>query len=67
MTRLSPEVQAAIVKVAGKWALSIATAPHPSERISTQPSEVSSELERHFDWAFKYLSTYIEGHASVSK
>ena len=60
---LSSTVQAAIIKVAGDWALSMATAPTYSAETNkyepNQPSQISSELEQHFDFAYKFLTAYL--------
>jgi len=62
---LPPEVLASIVKVAGDWALGMASSPElDGEPI--QPSQMSDELQEHFNFAFNYLSKYIDDYLSVS-
>lgn len=60
---LSPTVQAAITRVAGEWALGMATAPdydpHTRKYEPTQPSQISAELEQHFAFAHKFLTDYL--------
>lgn len=61
---LSPEVQAAIIKVAGDWASAMAATPAFSpetgkyERL--QPSEMFDELENDFDFAHEFSTSYLE-------
>jgi hypothetical protein len=61
--RLSPEVLASIIKVAGDWALGMASMPNNDN--PPQPSQMSGELESDFEWAFKYLSSYIMDYVST--
>jgi hypothetical protein len=67
---LQPEVLASIIKVAGKWSLSIATNPHPTEKPrakeALQPGEITRDLETHFNWAFSYLEKYMQDYTSKS-
>jgi len=61
---LAPEVQAAIIKVAGDWAVALASSPeyNPKTRsaIPIQPSQMSDELEKDFDFAYKFLTEYLK-------
>ncbi len=61
---LTPEVQAAIIKVAGDWASAMATTPafnpETGKYERPQPSEMSDELENNFDFAYRFLTGYLE-------
>jgi hypothetical protein len=65
---LSPEVLASIINTAGKWSLSMATSAHPTEKPrakeALQPSEITRDLETHFNWAFSYLEKYMQDYPS---
>jgi hypothetical protein len=67
---LSPEALAAIINVAGKWSSKMATTPHPTEnpraKATSQPSEISRDLETHFNWAFSYLEKYVREYGAKS-
>ena len=60
---ISREIRAAIIKVAGDWAVALASVPKfdpdtdKYERL--QPGEMSDELENHFDYAYKFLTEYL--------
>jgi hypothetical protein len=54
---LSQEVLAAIIKVAGKWAIGMATTPSNVTKQPPQPSQLSDELAEDYDWAFNFLIT----------
>jgi hypothetical protein len=61
--KLSPEVEAAIIKVAGKWALGVATAP--SQNINTKqleynpPDDIPDELQSEFKSSYEFLIEYL--------
>ncbi len=55
---ISPKVQASIIKVAGDWALGMASSPGPDGE-PIQPSQMSDELEQRFDFAYKFLIRYL--------
>jgi len=57
---LSPEVRAAIIKVAGDWALGMASVPKQPSGEVPQPSQMSEELESNFVWAFQFLDGFIK-------
>jgi hypothetical protein len=63
---LSSEVLASIIKVAGDWALGMARAPEDTGEIP-QPSQMSDELEKDFNWAFNYLSSYVENYLLTTR
>jgi hypothetical protein len=59
---LPHEVQASIIKVAGDWALGMASVPkEPSGKVP-QPSEMSDEIENNFSWAFAFLARFIQAN-----
>ena len=64
---LSPEVLASIISTAGKWSLNMATSAHPTEKPrakeALQPSEITRDLETHFNWAFSYLEKYMQDYS----
>ena len=53
----SPEVKAAIIKVAGDWALGMTSLPNHGE--PPEPSQMSSELQTNFEFAFNYLQEFL--------
>jgi hypothetical protein len=53
---ISSEVQASIIKVSGDWALAMASASELNGE-PMQPSQ--NELERDFDFAYKFLTRYL--------
>ena len=55
-----PEVLAAIISVAGNWALGMASSPDSGQ--IPQPSQMPGELPKHFEYAFGYLMDFIEQH-----
>jgi len=55
---MSPEVQASIIRVAGDWALGMASSPEPDGE-PIQPSQMSDELEQHFNFAYRFLIRYL--------
>ena len=54
---MSGEVQASIIKVAGEWALAMASTPEVDGE-PIQPSQLGDELEKDFDFAYKFLRKY---------
>lgn len=55
---MSGAVQASIIKVAGDWALAMASTPE-ADGEPIQPSQMGDELERDFDFAYKFLTRYL--------
>lgn len=56
---ITSEVQASIIKVAGDWALGMASSPGPDGKL-IEPSQMSSELHLNFDFEYKFLIGYID-------
>jgi hypothetical protein len=69
--KLTPEEHAAVITVAGKWALGMATAPtfDPETRKyePVQPSQISGELTEHFHFAYEFLTKYLTTETPVKK
>jgi len=63
---LSPEVLASIIEVAGDWALGVASTPEVTGHVP-QPTQKSEEMEKYFNWAFNYLSSYVTDYLSSPK
>lgn len=55
---MSGEVQASIIKVAGEWALAMASTQEVDGE-PIQPSQMGDELEQDFDFAYKFLTHYL--------
>ena len=60
---LQPEIQAAIIKVAGKWAKTLVLLP--GQDLPTVPQlSVAKELEKWFVSEYRFLAAFVEKEAS---
>lgn len=55
---MSGEVHASIIKVAGDWALAMASTPEADGK-HIEPSQMGDKLEQDFDFAYKFLTRYL--------
>jgi hypothetical protein len=62
---LSSEILASIVNISGKWAVSLASTPTKGHII--EPSGMSDELKRNYQWAFGFLEAQMREYLSASK
>ena len=56
---ITTEVQASIIKVAGDWALAMASSSGPDGK-PIEPSQMSGKLHLNFDLEYKFLIDYID-------
>lgn len=66
---LSGEIQAAIIKVAGDWAVAMASTSRYNQETEKYepalPSKMGDELQNDFDFAYKFLKSMSRGLARM--